>query len=181
MLRLFLGLPIPDDVAVRCLAAQTGIEGAKWSPRDNFHITLRFIGEVDERQAEDIDAAVGALNSPGFDMELDGVDWFGGAQPKAAFAKVKASDALMQLQRLVEKACRGSGLAADSRAYLSHVTLCYFTPNQALQPVMDWVQGHNLLQAGPFWADRFYLYSSRTGGPGPSRFRHEAEYPLVGR
>ena len=46
-LRLFAALPIPAEIAARLTPLQTGVPGARWSPPDNFHITLRYFGACD--------------------------------------------------------------------------------------------------------------------------------------
>ncbi len=57
-MRLFVALSIPDAVAQGMFLIQAGIPGARWQTREQLHLTLRFIGEVDGREANDIDLAV---------------------------------------------------------------------------------------------------------------------------
>jgi RNA 2',3'-cyclic 3'-phosphodiesterase len=180
MLKLFAALPLPDHIADAVVAAQRGFDGARWSPRENLHITLRFIGDVDERKAEDIDAELGEISLAGFDIALAGVGFFGGEEPHAMYLGVASNEALLTLQKACERACRRAGLEPAPRAYTPHATVCYLPRRQALEPVIAYQQRHALF-ATPSWvADRFYLYSSATNGPGPSRYRIEAEYPLLG-
>jgi RNA 2',3'-cyclic 3'-phosphodiesterase len=180
MLRLFAALPLPDPICDAVVKAQRGLDGARWSPRDNLHLTLRFIGDVDERKAEDIDAELGQIKLSGFEIALAGAGFFGGEEPHAMWLGVDPNDALLALQRACERACRRAGLAPAERAYTPHVTVCYLPRHQALAPVIAYQQSHALFST-PIWvADRFYLYSSRTQGSGPSRYTIEAEYPLLG-
>ncbi|HAC59822.1 MAG TPA: RNA 2',3'-cyclic phosphodiesterase, partial [Rhodobiaceae bacterium] len=58
MIRLFTALEIPDEVAEKLIPLQRGINGARWIERPDFHITLRFIGDVAENVADDIDEAL---------------------------------------------------------------------------------------------------------------------------
>ena len=77
MIRLFAALSLPPEVTERLLALQTGLSGWRLSPERNLHVTLAFFGEIDQRQAEDVDASLSAISAPGFDLWLDGVDVFG--------------------------------------------------------------------------------------------------------
>jgi RNA 2',3'-cyclic 3'-phosphodiesterase len=180
MLRLFAALPLPDGISDLVLKTQRGLDGAKWSPRENLHITLRFIGPVDERRAEDIDSALGEIRLGAFDLALQGAGFFGHDEPHAMWLGVAQSEPLLALQQACERACRRAGLEAAPRAYTPHVTICYLPRHQALEPVMAFQQRNALFASPTFLADRFYLYSSATQGAGPSRYRIEAEYPLQG-
>jgi RNA 2',3'-cyclic 3'-phosphodiesterase len=179
MLRLFVALPIPESVADDIVRVQRGLEGAKWSPRENLHLTLRFIGDADERQAEDLDAALGEIAAAPFGVDLAGAGFFGGEQPHAMWLGVRHNASLMKLQKDCERACRRAGFGADPRSYTPHVTICYLPRHYPLEPVIAFEQSHALFKAPTWTADRFYLYASRTQGSGPSRFSIEAEYPFV--
>jgi RNA 2',3'-cyclic 3'-phosphodiesterase len=179
MLRLFAALPVPDDVADAVTRIQRGLEGAKWSPRHNLHITLRFMGNVNERQAEDVDAALGEILAQPFELELAEVGTFGGDAPHAIWLGVRENPSLLALQKQCERACRRAKLAPDPRAYSPHLTICYLPRHPDLARVMAFQQHNNLFTAPSWTADRFYLYASHTSGPGPSRYSLEAEYPLT--
>jgi RNA 2',3'-cyclic 3'-phosphodiesterase len=180
MLRLFVALPLPDPIADAVGRTQGKLDGARWSPRENLHITLRFIGDVDERKAEDIDSELGQIRMGGFEVSLLGASHFGGEKPHALYLGVAPNEALTQLNKACERACRRAGLDPDARVYTPHATVCYLPRHQALEPVMAYETRHSLF-ASPAWvADRFYLYSSFTPASGPSRYRIEAEYPLLG-
>ena len=58
MIRLFVGVDLPADVRMRLSALGAGVPGARWVPPENLHLTLRFIGEVTETDAEDIHDAL---------------------------------------------------------------------------------------------------------------------------
>jgi RNA 2',3'-cyclic 3'-phosphodiesterase len=178
MLRLFVALPIDPDVCEQISRVQNGIDGAKWSPRDNLHLTLRFIGDVDEPRARDIDIALAGIEIAPFELSLKGTGYFGVEAPHAIWLGVEGNPSLLALQKKCERACRQAGLAPDTRAYTPHVTLCYLPRHLALQPVLAYRELHNLLRSKVWLADRFYLYSSATHGAGPSRYKIEAEYPL---
>ncbi len=81
MLRLFTGLEIPNDIKFELDMMKGGVIGARWIERDNYHLTLRFIGDVEEGQARDLAEALDAVSVPSFVTRLMGLGAFGGAKP----------------------------------------------------------------------------------------------------
>ena len=89
-LRLFLAIPIPEAIAERLLSLESGVPGASWRLPEQFHLTLRFIGEVDEAIARDIDHELGRIVAAPFEIALEGAGSFGGQEPTALWAGVDA-------------------------------------------------------------------------------------------
>ena len=177
MLRLFAALPIPDEIAEILLPFQKGLSGASWRPRENFHITLRFFGEVSRDLAETLDEEIAMINAPPLSLVIDGVGWFGRREPYAVWARIRPTDALTNLAGACERAARRVGLPPEKRRYTPHITLAYMH-GAPLEAVMAWTEKHQSLLAGPFSMDQFHLYSSHLGR-GPSVYTAEADYPLV--
>lgn len=178
MIRLFAALPMPPEVAVALGRRQTGIDGARWSPPENLHLTLRFFGEVREDIARDLDAELMTLRARPFEIALSGVGAFGeGPDLHVVWAGVERSEPLEQLARACEGAARRAGLKAEGRAYRPHITLGYLKrPDPA--EVGAWVQANNLLKSPPIRVENFGLYSSFLGSE-QAHYRLEAEYPLT--
>ena len=178
MIRLFAALAIPEDVGSALARRQFGIEGARWRPLDVLHVTLRFVGEIREDIARDLDAELAAARLPAFEIVLQGAGAFGeGADVHAVWAGVELTEPLQRLARACETAARRVGLKADPRTYRPHVTLAYLRHANPTE-VGAWVQANNLLKSPPIPIDRFGLYSSTLGGEG-ARYRLEAEYELT--
>jgi RNA 2',3'-cyclic 3'-phosphodiesterase len=177
MIRLFTAVAIPAEVGDHLLPRQHGIEGARWRPREAFHITLKFIGDVQETQAADLDEELQTIAAPAFDLELAGVGHFGeGVEIHAVWAGVGESPDLRRLAKANEAAARRAGLQPETRLYTPHVTLAYLK-RPPVPEVAAWIQANNLLHSPPFHIDRFGLYSSWRTSEG-SAYRLEAEYPL---
>jgi RNA 2',3'-cyclic 3'-phosphodiesterase len=179
MIRLFTAIAIPPEIGQALLSRQHGIEGARWRPQEAFHITLRFIGDVQEPVAAELDEALSEISAPAFDLALVRAGHFGeGADIHAVWAGVEDSAPLRRLQKANESAARAVGLKAETRLYAPHVTLAYLK-RAAISEVGAWIQTHNLLHSPAFPVDRFGLYSSWRTSEG-SAYRLEREYPLVG-
>ena len=178
MIRLFTALEIPDEVADRLIQLQTGLHGARWIEREAFHITLRFIGEVAEDVAADIDKALeeeGAADA--FELHLSGVGQFGNKHPHALWAGVAPNPALSALQTAHERLMRKTGLAPETRTYKPHVTLARLK-NIEPEPVWRYIETNNLFESLPFKVWRVGLFSARLKGGGP--YRLERVYPVLG-
>ncbi|MHB8531057.1 MAG: RNA 2',3'-cyclic phosphodiesterase [Caulobacteraceae bacterium] len=177
MIRLFAALAVPDEIAERLADLQHGLPGARWRPPETLHLTLRFMGEVTETTADDLDAELAAISAPAFDLGLGGVGSFGDAAVvRAVWAGARPSEPLRRLAGRCETAARRAGLKAERRPWRPHVTLAYLA---AVDPasVARWLQGHNLWTSAAFRVGRFGLYSSRRGGGGSS-YRLERSYRL---
>ncbi len=176
-MRLFVALSLPDSVALRLSLLQTGVPGARWQSREQLHLTLRFIGEVDGAVMRDIDSVFAGLHVPSFTLRLKGTGEFGHDKPSALWAAVEPNDALVHLQRKIERAVQQAGLAAEKQKYVPHVTLAYLrgTP---VGSVIDYLTDHALFASEPFEVREFGLYSSQLGGSG-SKYRVERAYPLT--
>ena len=178
MYRLFAALPVDPDIAPGLKALQTGLSGASWRPERNFHITLRFFGDLNHVQARDLDDLLGDIRAPALEIRLEGIGWFGRREPSAVWARVRETDELRALAGQCERAARRLGLPADRRNFTPHVTLAYLhgtTP----QEVAAWAEPRHAYCSDAFWADSFHLYSSHRGD-GPSRYVAEADYVLIG-
>jgi len=179
MIRLFTAIAIPPDIGQGLLSRQHGIEGARWRPLEAFHITLRFIGDVQEPVAADLDEALAQITAPAFELSLAGVGHFGeGVDIHAVWAGVEDSAPLRRLQKANESAARAAELKPETRLYTPHVTLAYLK-RAAAPEVGAWIQANNLLHSPSFPVDRFGLYSSWQTSEG-SAYRLEQEYPLAG-
>ncbi|MGE0254434.1 MAG: RNA 2',3'-cyclic phosphodiesterase [Alphaproteobacteria bacterium] len=179
MIRLFVGLALPDALRDTLAMLHTPIAGARWVPRENLHLTLHFIGEVDPRAADEIDIALGHVDAAAFELTLEGVGQFASRRRvRALWAGVARNEALERLQARVETACRRLGHGGDGRRFTPHVTLarCPDLPEMRVAPFFA---AHGGFAAAPVEIDAFALFSSTLGSDGPV-YRSEASYPLEG-
>jgi 2'-5' RNA ligase len=176
MQRLFVALSIPDNAAQAMALIQSGVPGARWQTREQLHLTLRFIGDVDGRDAATIDDALSGIEAPRFTLEPHGVGQFGNKHPHALWAGVRPNEGLLHLRRKVETAIQRAELEPDRSKYVPHVTLARLTrPN--VGRVMDYLTDHALFTAPAFEVEAFVLYSSVLTSDG-SIYRPEGAYPL---
>ncbi|MGQ0741971.1 MAG: RNA 2',3'-cyclic phosphodiesterase [Alphaproteobacteria bacterium] len=177
MIRLFVGLDLPEEVRAKLARLQTGVPGAKWAKPEQLHLTLRFIGEVDGVTANGIDDALLTIRGEPFALELAGVGEFGGRNPRALWAGVRPSEHLIHLQKKTESALQRLGLEAETRKFTPHVLLARLKISPRGR-VMDFLTDHALFASGPFEVGRFILFSSQLGSNG-AVYRPERVYALA--
>ena len=76
MPRLFVALPVPEDVAADLTSLQSGVPDARWVPVENFHVTLCFAGEVQGGTMRDFEEELSDIAGPRFAVALAGVEQF---------------------------------------------------------------------------------------------------------
>jgi len=176
MIRLFTAIEIPESVRFRLTLLQAGIPGARWMPAENLHLTLRFIGEVDEPTADDIDQVLSELRLPAFTLTLKGVGEFGGKDVRALWVGVATNPALHRLVAKIESALQRMGLVPETRKYSPHVTIARLK-DAPLTKVREFLSANNLFDSGHFPASAFALFSSRQTAKG-RLYRVESTYTL---
>ena len=177
-MRLFVALELPPETRKRLARLATGLPGARWLPPENYHLTLRFLGEMPGHRAEELDGALAALRGKRFTLQLGGVGVFEKAgRAQALWAGVERSPALEHLQNKIETAVQRIGFDPERRRWSPHVTLARLDgspPNK----LVEWVQAHNLLRAEPVAVEHFTLFSSQLGKDA-AVYTAEVEYPLA--
>ncbi len=178
-MRLFVGIPFPDDIRDRLGGLSGGLPGARWVRPENLHISLRFIGETAGGDEIDIDQALGAVGFEAFEVTLAGVGCFDRrGRVHVVWAGVENPESLMRLQGKVESALVRFGLEPEHRKYKPHVTLARMKKG-APREVGQYLEAQNGFTAGPFTVARFTLFESHLGSGGP-HYRALADYPLGG-
>jgi RNA 2',3'-cyclic 3'-phosphodiesterase len=180
MPRLFVALPVPEEVADALVALQSGVPDAHWMPPENFHVTLCFAGEVQGGQMRDFEEELSDIAGPPFSIGIAGVEQFSsGKQPRALVATVERSDRLDWLQQKVSTVARNCGIEIERRKFRPHVTLARFASNaETGHHLAQFMASHGTLRAGPWIAQHFALYSSRSSRNGPI-YTEEAAYGLT--
>ena len=177
MPRLFTGLEIPDDIVQPLSMLRGGLPGARWIDPENYHLTLRFVGDVDDAVAREITFMLGKVRRAGFELRIDGLSSFGGRKPRAVVATVAPSQAVMELQAEHERLIQRIGIEPEGRKYTPHITLARLRDTSS-QQVAEYLSARGAFRSPPFTVSGFVLFSSRASvGGGP--YVVEAAYPLA--
>lgn len=164
MHRLFVAVPLPDPAIQQILALMGGISGARWQTRDQIHLTLRFVGEVDRHQAAEIDSALAAVRHPRFELALNGLGAFQRrGQHEVVWAGLAPQEPLKALHMKVDQAIVRTGLKPERRAYSPHITLARLKRNSG--PIGGFLEQPGA-RGDQFTVDAFCLYESRLSPEG---------------
>jgi RNA 2',3'-cyclic 3'-phosphodiesterase len=176
MPRLFTGVEIPPDVGQALASLRGGLPGARWIDPENYHLTLRFIGDVDDMTAHEVVSMLERVKRNVFDLYLEGVTSFGGRKPRAVVATVAPAQPLLDVHAEHERLMQRIGLEPEGRKYTPHVTLARLRDSSSRQ-VAEYLSARGYFRTSPFRVSRFVLFSSRNSvGGGP--YVVEASYPL---
>lgn len=178
MPRLFTGLEVPAAAGFALSLKRGGLPGARWIDPDNYHITLRFIGDVDYAIAHEVADALDRLNaSEAFVIRLNHLGWFGGDKPRALYAGVENNGTLQRLQAAQERVLQRLGLAPEGRKFVPHVSLARLRGSSAAD-LAQFMAFAGRFEPLEFPVGRFVLFSSRDSvGGGP--YLVEQSYPLA--
>ncbi|MBP1885629.1 RNA 2',3'-cyclic phosphodiesterase [Sinorhizobium mexicanum] len=176
MPRLFTALEIPRNAAMSLSLLRGGLPGARWIDVENYHITLRFIGDVDGRTADEIVERLDRIERPEFQLQLTGTGAFGSKKPHSVWAGVSNEPEMFALQAEIERICQRLGLPSDPRKFTPHVTLARLRSSR-VEDVVNYLSGRGNFLTSPFTVARFVLLSSRDSvGGGP--YLTEEVFPL---
>ncbi len=177
-MRLFVALELPHSLRERLSWMAGGLPGARWVAPENYHVTLRFIGELPGYRAEEVDQALASLRAPGFTLQLAGIGTFEkGSRVNSLWAGVERNPQLDHLQTKIETALQRAGLERERRRFIPHVTLARMDGVPEAK-IAGWVAGHNLFRSQPVLVEHFTLFSSRLGKE-QAVYTPEVEYGLA--
>jgi RNA 2',3'-cyclic 3'-phosphodiesterase len=176
--RLFTGIEVPEPIALALSLKRGGLHGARWIDPENYHITLRFIGDVDHAVAQEVTDALDRLaHSEAFNIRISHLGAFGGDKPRALYAGADQNPAMQRLQAAQERILQRLGLEPDGRKFVPHVSLARLR-GMAAEDLARFMAFAGRFEPLEFRVDRFVLFSSRDlvgGGP----YLVEQAYPLA--
>jgi len=179
MPRLFVALRPPEEIADQLDRLCHGLPEARWTDVDDFHLTLRFIGEVEHPQFCEIGEALMDISLPPFDLQLRGLGHF---PPERAVRQLWVGTApsaeLMRLQRRVDRIVNAAGIKPERRRFVPHVTLARFAVPPPAERLASWLARRALFATEPFPISSFALLSSRLRPEGAEHLV-EADYDFV--
>ncbi len=178
MPRIFTGLAVPEALAEDLARLRGGLMSARWIEPEDYHLTLRFVGDVDERTANEIADLLYAVRKRSIEVTLTGLGAFGGDRPRSIFVEVRQTQPLMELQAEHERIMRRVGLAPEPRKFVPHITLARLSRDATARSVADWLALRGLFLSRTFIVPSFELFSSKESvGGGP--YLVEEAYPLA--
>jgi RNA 2',3'-cyclic 3'-phosphodiesterase len=160
MYRLFVAIDLPEEINKTVEEIRGELPGARWVAADQFHLTLRFIGEVDEVLFRQIREALAGVGGNPFSLTLKGIGHFPpGKHARVLWVGMGESEELLKLQRKVERALIDAGIAPEARRFSPHITIARLKETPAAK-VLALEERHGGFETPAFPVEVFHLYSS---------------------
>jgi 2'-5' RNA ligase len=181
MYRLFVAIDLPESVKNSISSICCGLQEAKWVNIKQLHLTLRFIGEVDDRVFLKIKESLSGISEAPFSLTLGGVGCFPPRRPpRVLWIGIEKCDTLLSLAAKIEHTLvEKCGIEPEGRAFSPHITIARFRETKPAG-VSEYVTRHQSFHTESFPVDVFHLYSS-TLTPAGAEHRRECSYPLLGK
>lgn len=175
-MRTFIGLSLPEKIRDSIARICYGIEGARWVPEENFHVTLVFLGELDSTEFDSLREICTNVSAGSFPLKADGLGWFGFKKPAILYIACDPDPRLLNLQKTLESGCKRAGFSVEKREYKPHITIARFR-DSAQRSVMTYLEEFRDFTLPVFEPGEFHIYSSRSGTDGPI-YRIEESFPI---
>lgn len=180
MIRLFVGIDLPQNIKEQLYTLRGGLSGANWRAPERMHLTLRFIGTIPEHIADEVLRELRYIRFPAFHMSLKSIGYFDvGGIPHHLWAGADNEKILQDLHDKVDAAIKraGGGDRADFK-FLPHVTLAKLQ-GSTMNDVFQYITEKNLFHTDSFLVDSFSLFISHARENGEGKYYTvEENYPL---
>lgn len=171
--RLFLALPIPTPIRITLSHIQNPLQTidlpVKWQPGKLMHLTLAFLGEMDETHVEPLTAILHQIGqaTPRFHLELEALGAFPSyGHPRILWMGVQPSRELVRVQKALTAALATAGYVSEPQDYYPHITLgrcAHDLTRESKQRLQAALSKPAAMQGESRWeVDRIHLYESRT-------------------
>ena len=154
----------------------------KWVKPEAMHLTLKFLGEVEDDQIVDVCKAVqqAAAEHSSFELDIESVGCFGGRNARVLWVGTGlGSEQLCQLQKDLEDRLAQAGWPKEKRQFSGHLTLCRIKNPKAAVKLIEISRNYRDFKAGTILADSLRVYHSRLTPTGPV-YTLLAKYKLSG-
>lgn len=180
--RLFIALTLPPPVRDALAGLATPLEGVTWTPPEQLHITMRFLGDVPEAEIEPLCELLRTVRVEPFILPVEGLGTFpNGRPPRVLWAGVgHGHPRLFQLRQRIDDTLIAAGLQLDLRTFHAHATLarCQETVTATFN-FARWLKAHADFVAPPFRVESFDLYASELR-PDGAVYTLRERFPLSG-
>jgi len=180
MIRLFVGLDLPEEIAEHIYSLRGGLENAKWQEKEKLHLTLYFIGNVSEDKTNDIIQELRSVRFPAFNLAFKEIGYFAiGEIPHHIWVGVVQDDILKELNKKIENALRKAGIEhTDKYKFIPHVTLAKLNGTD-MGETFRYISANNLFHSKSFLVDHFSLFQSIAKENGEGKYYQIIEeFPL---
>lgn len=176
MRRVFFGLEIPAEIKDRLLQVRAEVTGASWQSVEQMHLTLLFLGNIEEALLLAAREAARDISLAAFELNIVGLGCFGQPRaPKHLWAGVESEAPVIGLHSAIKNQVERLGIQTERRTFRPHLTLARF--NRQPGSVEHLLTEYWETMFGSIQVDEFVLFESQPGPVG-SVYRVLERYPL---
>lgn len=160
-MRLFVAIEIPDDLKKMLGSLRTDIHGARWLTVDQIHLTLAFLGEVDEVSVERLTGKLSRIQGHAFEIRFSRTGCFPDRRrPRVLWIGLNPEPYLNDLAAKVREAVLACGIPQEERPFSPHITLARLKhlPSGEFDAFFD---QNSKVELPPFSVREFILFQSR--------------------
>jgi 2'-5' RNA ligase len=177
MIRLFAALKVPQALVDQAeKLPRKGLDSARWSHPDDLHITLRFLGDVEEGRLPEIEQALEFVKQKKFTVVVKGIDVFRKKHQSILYGAVESARSVTNLSADVTTRLQRIGFEFTAQDYTPHVTLARLKKYQGLP---DYVDHHSKKISAEWRAESFFLFRSANPDESGRRYSVIREYLLA--
>lgn len=178
LIRAFIAIEIPKNIKKQIISHTAELRqkvgrNVRWVADENIHLTLIFLGEISPVKINSLSQILSAetRKQPSFEITVDGLGAFPNLRrPRIIWIGLNAPDALVELQKTLEKAAIPLGYVPDKRTFSPHLTIARICEGisgeetLALQHVLESTQ---VSSPGKFTVESIHLMQSELKPAGP--------------
>ncbi|MGD0077097.1 MAG: RNA 2',3'-cyclic phosphodiesterase [Sedimentisphaerales bacterium] len=177
-MRVFIAIDIDDKIRKAIADVQKQLNAkvdirkgdVKWVEPDNIHLTLKFLGEIDDSklsEVKEITEQVAAAHNK-FNLDIESVGSFGGRSAKVVWVGAgKGTDELLALQKDLDEQLTLADFPSEDREFSAHLTICRVRNPKAGFKLAEAVGQFAKLKLGSIDADAVCVYQSQLTPDGP--------------
>lgn len=162
-MRLFIAIPLPKAVKERLAGLQQPLDGLRWLPKEQYHLTLKFLGETDRRQSQKLRDRLSTISQSPLLLNIKGLGTFPQVgQPRVLWANVLKNGQLSNFQQHIEQLCISLGYDSANHSFNPHITLARMSQESALESKVDTLkERHSAFTISETPVNNFVLYQSK--------------------
>lgn len=179
--RLFVALIPPVTVQAELAAMAAPHAGLRWTPPENIHLTLRFIGEVDDAKAERFAESLTQVQVEPFILPVGGTGLFPTRGPaKVLWAGVgRGHTRLYQLRKQVDEALLAVDTGLAMPGFHPHFTVARLDETHSPKAIAHFLERHKAFEAPPFRVTEFHLMASELKPGRPPVYQTTRRFSLM--
>lgn len=170
MIRAFIGIDIPEVIKDKIseLKKELQIEHIRFVSKENMHITLFFLGDIDQRQVEEVKDVLEKIDRKPFYASVVGIGTFSIKRPNILFAKISdGNKEISNIYDMLIHRIKEFGIRMDHRAYDPHITIARIPDTREREQINEFVNRNSRIELGRFECRSVNLKQSMLTSSGP--------------